>query len=354
MRSDSIFPFVIRASTVASCHGRIFLAIIAAVLTAPLLSAATTPKRDAKFPGVSSVDFFGYKDCLRLENESTAVVLCHQAGGRILEYSLHGKNSIWLDPKQEGWVWSEGVPHVDLCGGRFDIGPEMLVPRRSPLWLGAWRVEAIGPRAARLTSAEDPATGVQLVREFKLDASSSRLLCTQTIRNISQKTVAWCHWSRTLAIGGGIGIVPLTPHGRFPNGYVMYEERSLINPRPVDPNIRTRDGFLEIVGPPKFRKLGMDSQAGWFAYAMPNDVLFVKRYAVYPERLYGEVAGLTISIWYDGLIRCELEPIGPLEPLKPGASASFTEDWQLEPFPFPKSGESVNLPQVAALANRRN
>ena len=59
----------------------------------------------------------------------------------------------------------------------------------------------------------------------------------------------------------------------------------------------------------------MDSQTGWFAYLMPHDVLFVKRYPVYPDRLYGEVAGLTISIWYDAMIRCELEPIGPLEHL---------------------------------------
>jgi hypothetical protein len=271
--------------------------------------------------------------------------------GRVLEYSLNGKNSIWLDPKQEGWVLREGGGAApDLCGGRFDIGPEMLVPRRPTLWLGAWRAEAIGPRAARLTSAEDSATGVQLVREFKLDASSSRLSCTQTIRNVSPQDRAWCHWSRTLAVGAGICVIPLTPHGRFPNGYVMYEDRNLINPRPVDPNIRERDGCLEIIGPPKFRKLGMDSQAGWFAYLMPNDVLFVKRYPVYPNRLYGEVAGLTISIWYDGNVRCELEPIGPLEYLKSGASASFTEEWQLEAFPFPAKGGSVDLQRIATVA----
>jgi len=306
---------------------------------------------DATFPGVRRVDFFGYTDCIRLENATTGVVLCHQAGGRVLEYSLNGKNSIWLDPQQAGWVWREGVTAPDLCGGRFDIGPEMIVPRRPTLWLQAWKAEAIGPRAARLTSAEDPATGVQLVREFKLEENSSRLHCTQTIRNVSAKPVAWGHWSRTLAIGGGIALVPLTPHARFPNGYVMYEDRNLINPRPVDPNIRTRENFIEVLGPPKFRKLGMDSFAGWFAYAMPNDILFVKRYPVYPDRLYGEVAGLTISIWYDAMIRCELEPIGPLERLQPGASASFTEEWQLEAFPFPAKGESLDLRRVAAIGN---
>ena len=37
------------------------------------------------------------------------------------------------------------------------------------------------------------------------------------------------------------------------------------------------------------------------------------------------------------------EPIGPRERLQPGESASFTEDWWLLSFPFPKEGESINL-----------
>ena len=330
---------------------RTLIAVVSLVFLASLgrLVAGAAPTAQA-YPGTGYVVYFGYSEVVLLEIASTRVVLCQQAGARVLEYSLHGRNVIWLDPQQRGWEFREGASSLDPCGGRFDIGPEMLVPRRTALWLGAWRAELIGPRAARLTSAEDPATGVQLVREFKLDPSSSRLQCTQTIRNVSQKPRAWCHWSRTLAVGGGIAIVPLTPHSRFPKSYVMYEDRSLINPRPDDPNIRERDGFLEVVGPPKFRKLGMDSQAGWFAYAAPNDLLFVKRYPVFPQKLYGEVAGLTISIWYDAKIRCELEPIGPLEQLAPGAAASFTEEWQLEPFPFPPPGTSVDLQRVRALA----
>jgi len=56
----------------------------------------------APFPGVGRVSFFGYTDCLVLENETTRVVLGHQAGGRVLEYALRGKNALWLDPAQQG------------------------------------------------------------------------------------------------------------------------------------------------------------------------------------------------------------------------------------------------------------
>jgi hypothetical protein len=201
-------------------------------------------------------------------------------------------------------------------------------------------------RSARLVSQPDEATGTQLIREFQLAASGSRLTCTQIIKNISNSTTEWCHWSRTFALGNGICLIPLSSPSRFPNHYVMYEDGDLINLRPSDPHIRQRDGFLEITGVPKRPKLGMDSTAGWFAYLMPNDLLFVKRYPVFPDRVYNEVAGLTISIWYPEGPRVELEPIGPRERLAPGQAASFTEEWDLLPFDFPAKGESIDLEKL--------
>ena len=94
----------------------------------------------------------------------------------------------------------------------------------------------------------------------------------------------------------------------------------------------------------------MDSYAGWFAYLMRNDLMFVKQFRTYPDRVYNEVAGLTISIWYPEDRRVELEPIGPRERLAPGESASFTEIWSLVPFKYPEAGEFADLTRVSQLA----
>ena len=94
----------------------------------------------------------------------------------------------------------------------------------------------------------------------------------------------------------------------------------------------------------------MDSHVGWFAYLMRNDLMFVKRYRTHPDRVYNEVAGLTISIWYPEEKRVELEPIGPREQLEPGESASFTEHWELKAFRFPQQTGELNLDEVAATA----
>ncbi len=298
------------------------------------------------------IEFFGYDDCIQLKNQDTEVVLCPAAGGRVLVYSYKGKNSLYLDPGEAGFVYDPGKPNQQgkMTAGRFDIGPEKIIPKRPQLWMGRWKGEVTGPRSARMTSVRDESTGVQLVRDFELAEQGTVLSCTQTIVNISDRTTEWCHWSRTFALGNGVCVIPLAETSKFPNHYVMYEDGSSINLHPEDESIQRRGNFLVISDVPRKPKLGMDSHVGWFAYAMKNDLLFIKRFKTWPDRVYNEVAGLTISIWYPEDRRVELEPIGPRERLKPGESASFTEVWELKPFEFPKDTAGIDVQRVAELS----
>ncbi len=289
------------------------------------------------------VTFYGYEDCIRIRNESTQVTLCPAAGGRVLEYALRGKNALYLPTGNEGWTYAPGKKGGSMTAGRFDIGPEQTIAPRPVLWKGRWEGEITGKFSARLTSQKDKSTGVQLIRDFELDEKSSTLKCKQTIVNVSKQTRSYCHWSRTFAVGKGIVVIPLSQPSRFPNSYVMYGPGPAINFRPRDDKIRTREGYLEILAAPQYPKLGMDSYVGWFAYVMPNNMMFVKRFPTYRDRVYNEVAGLTMSIWYPQGPMCELEPIGPRERLEPGERASFTETWQLLSFDFPKPGKDVDL-----------
>lgn len=305
-------------------------------------------------PSVSGVTLervFSYQDCPVLTNDTTRVVLCPHAGGRVLEYSWKGTNALYLDPKEADWGTPGGRP--PMSAGRFDIGPEKRIPRRDVLWSGQWTSTVMGERHVRLTSQPDEATGVRLHRDLVLAAEGSHLACTQTIENVSGRTVAWCHWSRTFAAGYGTVIIPLTEPSKFPNGYVMYEGKSLIDYAPEDPSIIRRQGYLEITAAPREPKLGMDSTAGWFAYAEPSGLLFVKRFRVDSERVYNEVAGLTISIWYPAeRPMVELEPIGPREVLQTGERASFTEHWWLLEQAPATAGHPLDLDALAGRVRR--
>jgi hypothetical protein len=177
-------------------------------LLAFLAAASTLMAADPE--GTRRVTLLSYPDCIELSNGDTVVVLGHQVGGRVLKYALRGKDALFLNPEEAKWDPEKTEARKVVSAGRFDIGPEYLIPKRDVLWSGPWRAEITGARAARLTSQPDTATGVQLVREFQLDAKTSHLACTQTIRNVSPRPKEWCHWSRTFAQPGGIAVVPIS------------------------------------------------------------------------------------------------------------------------------------------------
>lgn len=321
----------------------LFLSLPRASLVLIGFLAGTCASIAAAYEGAKVVDYYGYEDCIQLSNGTAVAVLCPAAGGRILEYSIDGENILYLPPGDEGWIWDGQSGSAPMNAGRCDIGPEQMVARRPLLWQGKWTAEILGDRKAVLRSQADASTGVRLERLFELDSSSSRLQFTQTIINISGpaelRLVDTCHWSRTFVNGKGTVIVPVSRPSRFPQFYVRYDPPGkLINFAPEDPQIKLVDEYLVINDAPLNPKLGFDSYRGWLAYLSKQDLLFVKKFPTYPDRVYNEVAGLTISVWYPDREMVELEPIGPRELLGAGESASFTETWYLSKHAYPGAG----------------
>ncbi len=309
--------------------------------------------RDASCPaaeGAKTIEFYGYSDCISLTNDTTQAVLCPAAGGRILSYALQERNMLYLPPGDEGWIWDgSAAGNAPMNAGRCDIGPEQIVAKRPILWQGKWTGEIVGDRTAVLTSQKDPSSGVQLERRFELAADSSQLTFTQTIINISPEPIDTCHWSRTFVHGKGTCIVPVSRPSRFPQFYVRYDPPGkLINFAPDDPQIKLVDDYLLINDHPLNPKLGFDSHVGWLAYVSQQNLLFVKKFATFPDRAYNEVAGLTISVWYPDREMVELEPIGPAERLEPTQRASFTETWHLLEHKYP-GRDQVDPREIAKL-----
>jgi len=129
----------------------------------------------------------------------------------------------------------------------------------------------------------------------------------------------------------------LNERSRYPQGYIIYGPGKVMDFDPADePGIRVREGILEVLDTPSRPKFAIDSEAGWLAYLTMQNQLFIKKFPVLPERMYGEMAGNSVSIWYFEDKACELEPIGPWDFIEPGGSTSFTEDWWLFDYRFPK------------------
>lgn len=301
--------------------------------------------------GIARVTLLNYSDCVELSNDSTRVVLGHHVGGRVLVYERLGKNVLYLSPEESNWDPANQDGRPMASAGRFDLGPEFFQERGDAIWVGPWSVEVTGDRQARMQSPIDPKSGLRVVRDFSLDAKSSRLTVRQTVTNLGERVVKQCFWSRTFAKHGGAVVIPCDPAtSRFPALYTMSRSMHLIDFKPADPAVRRVGDQLVIDGPTEFPKLGFDSNRDWVAYQTRDDQLFVKRYQVFPQRPYGEAHRINLSVWYPQekqLAACEIEPIGPLVALEPGAESSFTVDWWLLDRAFPASG-IVDPDSVAA------
>lgn len=289
---------------------------------------------------------YGYSDAIIMENGPYRMVVCPSCGGRILEFSFKWKNVLYEDPCQNGWLYDPVKKGIDPCGGRFDLGPEKIIAGHPRLWLGAWRVKKRTELSVLLESPEDPALGVQLERLFTFDPSRSVLRIRETIRNISDRQIEVCYWSRTMAKGGGVCFIPLDSASRFPNHYLMYGSKDVIFFKPEDPAVTRQDDMLAVEAFPRFAKLGMDSARGWMGYVTPDNLLFLKKFPVYPLRRYNEMAGFTVSVCYFKKQFCEIEPLGPEERINPGKKALFWEEWKLLPWKpqkniFPSGAQAV-------------
>lgn len=306
------------------------------LLSLPVALILLSPDILAQFPHSRIISENGYEGCIELVNEQTRVVLDPNAGGRVLRYELNGKNILQEDPSMDGKIYVPGEPFGRLSAGRIDVGPQQVSPPRPALFFGPWHAEITGEREAVMVSLEDISTGLQLTRRFRLDNRTSRLEITQAMSNVSDDTIRYCYWGRSFAKGGGISLTPLNPHSRFPKGYIIHGPGPVMDYMPAEEeNVRVRDGILEIIGPPGRPKFGMDSYPGWLAYISRDSLLFIKKFPVYPDRVYGEMAGYTASIWYNGMEMVEIEPLGPMEVLAPGAEASFTVNWYLLEYEYP-------------------
>ena len=289
---------------------------------------------------------YGYSDSIVMEYGPLRMVLCPSCGGRILEFSFKGQNALYVDPRQNGWLSTPGKKRIDPCGGRFDLGPEKIIADHPRLWLGRWNVLKKEPLRVLLESPSDHSLGIRLEREFIFDPLKEILRINESIHNISKKEVSLCYWSRTLAKGAGLCFVPLDSSSRFPNHYVMYGKKDTIFYRPEDPAIIRQSDMLAVISPPRYAKLGMDSEKGWLGYVTPDNLLFLKRFPVFPERRYNEMAAFTVSVYYYKNKFCEIEPIGPEEKISPGSKVCFWEEWKLLPWKpcnnvFPSASNAV-------------
>ncbi|MEZ6034612.1 MAG: hypothetical protein R3C17_16070 [Planctomycetaceae bacterium] len=169
----------------------------------------------------------------RFIDKHISVVLCPEVGGRVLEYALDGKNVLYLSGGGE--ELETGRPSRSSARP-FRRRPELVIPPRPVLSFARrrWKLLPTGTHVSE--SPDDASTGVRLVPRFGSTEKRRNSSCTQTIHNILDKPVEWCHWSRTFAVGRGICLIPLTAlESKISEKLCDVRRGTVVNMSPDDP-----------------------------------------------------------------------------------------------------------------------
>jgi hypothetical protein len=253
-------------------------------------------------------------ECLELSNGAARLVIAPADGGRIVHYS-----------RDDG-------PNFFVGGCQIDIGPELeYPPSHQSLWSGPYQADALGPLSVRLTSPEDAATGVQLVKVVELASAGAGVTLRVTMKNIRDQAIAYCLWDRTMT-GASYGFFELGPNSRFPARWCMrrgeHGAYTYDGKTPGSPRVRIVNNLLVTVPGNKMEKVGTDNPAGWMA-GFRDGWLYVKRFPIYADGDYAD-SGNRMEIWVDAAgIRTEIEPLSPKFKLRPGEFHAFVESWDL-------------------------
>jgi hypothetical protein len=258
----------------------------------------------------------------------TVAMIIPTVGGRLVSYG-RGENILFDNPDYRGKTL-ENTPADALAQGytgyNVDLGPELRrIPRHLPLWMGKYATSSI-PGGARLVSDHDPAVGMTLIKEIRIDPKTGALDVRQVLKNSSDRDQSYCLWDRTLCRGGGFAFFPLHPKSARPGGWSVMKNGSYVEG--THPGVKVLDGVLVAKAEGPSSKLGADSDAGWIAYARGRQ-LIVKFFPYFPEGKYTD-GGNSVELYFDPKV-CELEPLSPETALKPGEEYAFPEKWILIP-----------------------
>jgi hypothetical protein len=92
---------------------------------APVVAVAET-----SVPATAAADKASWQTAMQvMDNGLVRVGVDAMNGGRLVEYSLRGRNALYADPAHPEWVCPDNHDYIGPAGGRFDIGPGEALPR---------------------------------------------------------------------------------------------------------------------------------------------------------------------------------------------------------------------------------
>ena len=274
---------------------------------------------------MTRISYAGWTNCYHLGNQSLELIVTGDVGPRIIHLSrLGGRNVLGVLAGDLGRV---GGSQSRLYGGhRLWHAPESMprtyCPDNEPVTV------VREDNTVRMTQPVEVMTGIVKRVDVTLCTDGPQVRVDHWLTNDGLWTVQLAPWALTLLRPGGVAVVPQSD---VPTDGSLLPNRSVVLwPYTDMQDVRVEWGsrYLLVRHEPGYDefKLGTNSTAGWAAYLNDGE-LFVKGFRYQPGATYPDW-GCSVEVYAcDQFL--ELESLGPMVALEPGATAHHREHWFL-------------------------
>jgi hypothetical protein len=278
---------------------------------------------------LSMIAYGGWPHCYRLTDGRFDVIATADVGPRIIRCGLVDGPNLFVEfPDQLGLA---GGDEWRIYGGhRFwhapEAHPRTYLPDNAPV--------AAEPRAdgdgLRLTPPLEARTGLQKALELRLVPGGLRV--SHTLTNHGLWAVELSPWALSAMAAGGTAILPLPPRGPHPE-FLLPTSTLTLWPYTDLSDPRWTWGRRHVLlradrAATTAQKIGALVPDGWAAYAL-GGTLFLKRFTPVAGAPYPDL-GSAVELFTNAAM-LELETLGPLTRLEPGASLTHVETWSVHP-----------------------
>jgi hypothetical protein len=266
--------------------------------------------------------FEHWPDCRQVSNGLIELIAPRSFGPRVMSCSFAGGQNLFK-------IFPDEAPGVRIRGGhRLWVAPE----RKEVTWVvDNDPVEFTNlDDGLRITGAPEPATGLRKEFELHFCDRPDEVAVVHRITNQNPWAIELAPWTLTQAAPGGIALSGFPPRGKHPDQLlpthplVMWAYTKL-----GDPRWTWGDRFFALRQDPEAaepQKTGLFHVHSWMAYLLGGDVFFKYSQADQAQR-YPDF-GCSVELFTNRFMM-ELETLGPLQTIAPGATIEHKERWIL-------------------------
>jgi hypothetical protein len=275
-------------------------------------------------------DYCGWKDSYWLSNGEVELVAPSEIGPRIVRYGFAGGQNVFHNFAHA--LGKSGEAQWQNRGGhRLWVAPEG--PVSKALDNGPIEVTGSDLRLV-LHQPVEPESGMEKELEVTLAPKGTVVTVRHRVTNRNPWPVRFAPWALSVMRPGGTGIAGIPPRCR-------HDERLLpTNPLVMwgytdfsDPRWRFTRRFVLLrqdAAATAPQKTGLFNENAWAAYSV-NGELFFKRAQAKAGEEYPDY-GCSVEIFTNQNM-LELETLGPVRTVEPGAAVEHTEEWSLHRVP---------------------